>query len=217
MRVLLLTILILMTKIQLFAQATENKTIKNDEYEETFSVLKEDQSIRHGHSKKVYLGHSARIEEGQYDHNKKIGIWEYYNDNGEIEQKFDFDRDSLIFFNPFNAVSSSWILRGDSIFENTTGKKPILLGGDGKYASYLRYLKYPAEARENRREGVVFVSARVTSDGKLVDEKVEKKLGMGLDEEALKIIQMLPDEWIPLKVNGTPVDSKVLFRLRFRL
>jgi len=51
----------------------------------------------------------------------------------------------------------------------------------------------------------------------MVDERVEVGLGFGLDEEALRVVQLLPDEWIPLRINGRAVNSRIFIEVRFRL
>lgn len=51
----------------------------------------------------------------------------------------------------------------------------------------------------------------------MIDEKVEGEAAYGLGEEALRVIQLLPDEWIPLNVNEKSVDTRIFIPIRFLL
>ncbi|HRJ31695.1 MAG TPA: energy transducer TonB [Cyclobacteriaceae bacterium] len=78
-------------------------------------------------------------------------------------------------------------------------------------------LRYPADARRFGTQGKVLISVIITKDGRITDETVEKGLGHGLDEEALRVIQQIPDEWIPGTVNGETTDIKMIIPVTFRL
>ncbi|HLT08064.1 MAG TPA: energy transducer TonB [Cyclobacteriaceae bacterium] len=99
--------------------------------------------------------------------------------------------------------------------ENNTGRLPVLLGGMSKYTYFLASnLRYPAKARENEIEGTVIT---ITTDGYIIDEKVEGEAGFGLGDEALRVVQLLPDDWIPLAVDGKPVATRMFIPIRFIL
>jgi len=55
------------------------------------------------------------------------------------------------------------------------------------------FLTYPAEAKRNNIKGQVIVELSVNTDGSTADYKVAKGLGFGCDEEALKVVKLLPD------------------------
>ena len=64
----------------LFGQETKKKTIENEDprTKEVFYVLKDNPDIKHGEYKKVFSGAVDLKEQGQYENNVKVGIWEYY-------------------------------------------------------------------------------------------------------------------------------------------
>ena len=84
MRAIVLVLLAVMN--QGFAQEVKKKRSGN----ETFEVLKSDQSVRHG----AYIKKDQRgiVEKGQYDMNQKSGVWEFYGLQGDLEQKYDYCR-----------------------------------------------------------------------------------------------------------------------------
>ena len=85
---------------------------------------------------------------------------------------------------------------------------PELPGGGGQMAIVVaiqRAVRYPSLALRNGVEGKVFVSFTVNPKGDVVDAKIVKGLGSGLDEETLRAINTLP-RFIPGKQNGREVS-----------
>lgn len=183
---------------------------------EVFYVLKYKPSIKHGSYQKQVQGPAAYKEKGQYDHNVRTGIWEYSDVKGKVIQRIDFSKDSVLLSDGFPNPADVKILDGAEARANNTGKTPLLLGGRSKLAYYMLGFRYPAAARQAGIKGTVVVSATITREGKIVNEKIVSGLGHGLDEEALRVAQLLPDDWLPLKVNGVAVDSRILIPMNLK-
>lgn len=80
-------------------------------------------------------------------------------------------------------------------------------------------LQYPTEAKANNLQGTVYVKFVVLSNGNLHDVKVVRGVfpeDMGLNEEALRIIQSMP-KWTPGKQRGVAVNVAYTLPVRFRL
>lgn len=77
-------------------------------------------------------------------------------------------------------------------------------------------MKYPAEAVKNNVQGKVFLSFVVEMDGSLTNIKVERRLGSGTDEEAVRVLEESP-KWIPGMQNGRPVRVKYNIPISFAL
>lgn len=90
---------------------------------------------------------------------------------------------------------------------------------DGQ-AALLRYLAenidYPQIAKENGVVGFVVVQMIVEKDGSLSNLKVVKGIGAGCDEEALRIIRLMP-KWKPGFQNGQAVRVQFNLPIRFKL
>ncbi|WP_231590780.1 energy transducer TonB [Hymenobacter terrenus] len=96
---------------------------------------------------------------------------------------------------------------------------PELPGGGGQaaiVAAIQRAVKYPALALRNGVEGRVYVSFTVNAKGEVVDAKVLKGLGSGLDEETLRAIGTLP-KFIPGKQNGREVSVSFSVPITFKI
>lgn len=122
---------------------------------------------------------------------------------------------------PLNTVtqveptSPSWQMK---ILSETPDEEPVLIGGS-EFLNYhfMTLMRYPAEARRYGVDGTVWISATITKDGKMIDEKVEEGPDRGLREEALRVMQLIPDEWFPGNANGKPVDVRVSLPVKFKL
>ena len=77
-------------------------------------------------------------------------------------------------------------------------------------------LVYPYEARENGVSGKVWVNFIVDEKGSIVEAKVIKKVGFGCDEEALRVIKLMP-KWKPGLVEGKPVKVSFNQPINFRM
>lgn len=78
-------------------------------------------------------------------------------------------------------------------------------------------LKYPKSAVENGISGNVIVMFTVTRNGDVIDCNVKRRLGGGLDEEAIRVVQLTSGKWKPGTSDGLPVDVKYELRIGFKL
>jgi hypothetical protein len=62
----------------------------------------------------------------------------------------------------------------------------------------------PAEASKNKIDGKVLTSFSIEKDGTLSDFKIEKELGFGLGDEAIRVLKLSP-KWIPASKDGEAV------------
>ncbi|MDQ2656234.1 MAG: energy transducer TonB [Bacteroidota bacterium] len=203
-----------------FCQKTKKVVVENEvpEFKEVFYVLVDSPAVRHGDYKRTFGGRHKVEEKGQYDHGKKTGVWSFDGFDGTVEQKIDFSNQQILSTKPFKMLTSSFAMKAGRWVENTSETLPLFLGGVGRATSiFLMHLRYPATARRLGVQGSVFVSGIVTKDGRLVDEQIEQGLGYGLDEESVRIIRMLPDEWLPVGWGSEPQESKVVLEIKYRL
>ncbi|QNK62599.1 TonB family protein [Pedobacter sp. PAMC26386] len=95
--------------------------------------------------------------------------------------------------------------------------QPGFPGGMDHFYAYLhKAVRYPAEAVKNNIQGKVFLSFIVEKTGELKDIKVERKLGWGTDEEAVRLLSSSP-KWTPGTQDGVPVRVKYNIPISFTL
>ncbi|UFH54291.1 energy transducer TonB [Spirosoma sp. KNUC1025] len=112
--------------------------------------------------------------------------------------------------------------QGDSVANNrpiftVVEQHPEFPGGIRKLGRYLEEnLQYPEAARNAKLEGRVFVNFIVNDDGRITHVKALNKLGLGTDEEAIRLVASMPN-WIPGKQNGRPVNVFYNLPINFKL
>ncbi|MFZ4462846.1 MAG: TonB family protein [Bacteroidales bacterium] len=77
-------------------------------------------------------------------------------------------------------------------------------------------VKYPSMAREMGISGNVFLSFVVNRSGEIKNVKVLRGIGGGCDEEAIRVVQSMPN-WIPGKQNGKAVPVQFNLPIKFVL
>ena len=91
------------------------------------------------------------------------------------------------------------------------------VGGNEAFFAWIeKNQKYPLLARQRKIEGKVIVEFVVQTDGRLTDARLVKRLGSGLDEEALRLIKTAP-LWEPASFNGKPIKQKMVLPVLFQL
>jgi hypothetical protein len=75
-------------------------------------------------------------------------------------------------------------------------------------------LKMPAEAKAKKISGIVYVDCMIKADGTIIKPHVRTGLGYGCDEEALRLVKLMP-AWEPGQVNGKPADMEYMIMIPF--
>lgn len=92
---------------------------------------------------------------------------------------------------------------------------PAFPGGLDQFYRYLSSeINYPKAALENSVSGKVVVSFVVFENGKVADIKLERGIGFGCDDEALRVISNMP-AWVPGSQNGKKVAVKMRIPIKF--
>ncbi len=113
--------------------------------------------------------------------------------------------------------SKDKIVKGKDGVYNKVETMPEFPGGQTALDNYVEnHLDYPQQALDDNIAGTVRISFVVDEHGKVVNPKIigDKKLGDGLDEEALRVVNQMP-EWKPGKVKGKNVKTRVQLPIRF--
>lgn len=91
------------------------------------------------------------------------------------------------------------------------------VGGNDVFFDWIqKNQQYPRLARQRKIQGRVMVEFMVQSDGSLTDARVLRKMGSGLDEEALRLIRTAP-KWQPATFKGRPLKQKMVLPVIFQL
>jgi periplasmic protein TonB len=81
-------------------------------------------------------------------------------------------------------------------------------GGTGSFGKFLmKNFKYPEAAQRANVSGKVYMEFIVETDSTLSNYNIIKSVGMGLDEEAIRVLKLSP-KWIPARHKGKNVRSR---------
>lgn len=91
---------------------------------------------------------------------------------------------------------------------NEVEEIPVYVGGYKEMSNFIiKNLNYPKSLEKTSVSGKVFIGFSVESDGKLIDFTVIKGVHPDLDNEALRVVKLMP-KWNPGKVKGKAVKIK---------
>ncbi|MEI6885282.1 MAG: energy transducer TonB [Bacteroidota bacterium] len=96
-------------------------------------------------------------------------------------------------------------------------KEPAYPGGyEALFKFILANVKYPSEAMKKNLQGKVLVSFNIATDGSVANVAVKQGLGSGCDEEAVRVINLMP-KWKPGEKDGNPVQCGMILPIQFKL
>ena len=106
---------------------------------------------------------------------------------------------------------------GSEVFGCIQETRPSFRGGEQKMIEFIQNnVVYPQEAKDAGVEGKVFVEFYIEKDGTVCDAKVLRGIGYGCDEEALRVIGLMP-KWFPGKSRGHAVRVRYTLPINFEL
>lgn len=113
-------------------------------------------------------------------------------------------------------TTATTVHSADSVYTYTS-TLPQYIGGEKARNQFLsENLKYPEVAANARIEGTSFLSFVVDEDGNLTDIKVIRGIGAGCDEEAIRVLKLMP-KWQPATHNGKSVRVMFNMPINFKL
>ena len=92
---------------------------------------------------------------------------------------------------------------------------PAFPGGQEALFQFLKSnLKYPDEAKKENIQGTVYVTFVIDPEGKVTKGKVLRGVHELLDEEALRVVNLMP-LWSPGSRRGVPVSVQYNLPVKF--
>ena len=209
--------LIILLPTVLYAQGT--KKINDRANNETFYVLKSDKITKNGEYTKLGINNKLLVK-GYYKLGIKDSIWECFDNKGIPTLSYNFTGNKLIFYKPSKDLIAKkfTILNPKDSLDITLTRPPILLGGDNLILSeFARKIHFKYEAIGSGKSGYVCILFTVDKQGKTSNYRFEKPIGFGIDEEAVRVLKLLSDYWLPGLSNDEPVDVELVYQVFFTL
>jgi len=168
--------------------------------------------IKEGTGKWFEISKTGRLlTEGAYKDGVKEGKWLDYNEEtGQVEHEEIFRAGELVQGTYVNEQGVQSTYDADSY--EIMPEYPGGLAGLSKFLS--RNMRYPQRARNRGVQGTVFVGFVVDATGQVKDMKVLKGIGYGCDEEALRVVSIMPP-WQAGRQRGKAVSVHYSLPIRF--
>lgn len=163
-----------------------------------------------------YTVRKEPVATGNYSNDQRVGYWTFYSRSGRMVQRYDYDADSLIYFDVEEERKSG---PAPAVFPDTSSERMALFIG-GYYYMYAilnNYMKYPEEAWLNKQSAKLLINFIVDTTGHVTDVKSLNPAGHGFDEEGVRLIRLLDRMWIPAWQGGRKVKMNYRLPLTFRL
>jgi protein TonB len=77
-------------------------------------------------------------------------------------------------------------------------------------------IRYPQKARADKIEGRVIISFTVKTDGSVADVETMKGIGGGCDEEAIRVVKLMP-KWKSGEDQGKRINVAMVLPVKFSL
>ena len=184
---------------------------------ERYKTLKPDENTRVG-PYKAYYKRRTLIAEGRYDKGVKVGMWTFYDDEGKLSEKYDFDKTEYIYEAPLDTDTDIHFAFDAEIKASDRVTRPLKIGG--MYYGLIPYInvfRLPFET-----EGInmdyfdAIVELLISPGGRLADHKVR------LLSKAYKYDQTFnfdvglfgeeDKQFTPASVNRQPVLARIFIR-----
>lgn len=143
---------------------------------------------------------------------KLSGLNYFYYNNGKLASIVDFRSDTSLFVECYDATTGK--------VKKCVEKVEIYPEFPGNSDALMQYMKtnirYPKDARKKSIEGKVITQFCIDENGKVKDVKIIKSVYPSLDEEALRVINEMPD-WKPGIQYGRKVKVYYLLPITFKM
>jgi protein TonB len=140
----------------------------------------------------------SKWERGKIQDNKRVGVWEYYDDHAgqELGVRFDYDSSRVSYIKPDTA---RYYVLADSAWQvKRLTRAPRLIVTKAAIADIMKgKLRYPAADLRARREGTVVLSYVVNEQGIAGLPTVTTAPSQTLAQEVLRAADQLPLYYIP--------------------
>ena len=80
-------------------------------------------------------------------------------------------------------------------------------GNDSMMVFIWNHINYPEEAKKAEIDGIVQISFDVNFDGTLKNFIALSNLGYGLEDELIRVVQIMP-LWIPATINNVKIKQQ---------
>lgn len=205
MRKLLILCLIILS-FTAKSQEVKKREHKERLWTENYEVLKSDSKIKNG-SYKLHdnVGGNLRVK-GQFNNNKPVGVWEYYDFSGDLNHIYDFDNKRVLLLQEYKNLVFNIVYHEQQLYTNLDSI-PLIIGGFSNLDLRLSNIALKeVVAPSFPKEGKAVYTFVVSKNGGAKDFKLDQSSGNSFDNKVLEELERTSNEWLPAEYKGEKVD-----------
>jgi len=182
---------------------------------EKYNVLKSNRKIKQGLYQQITRKNTA-IVSGAYDQNKRVGIWHFYDKDGNVNELYNYTTKKLLYEAPVDSAHDYIEYVFDrKIARTDTATKPIRIGGT--WFGYLPYIKLFKIDPGNLYASApirAFLQMLVSPGGRLSECKliIQLQNNNAIVDTYVLNNELLDEEdkdFVPATINHQPVVSTI--------
>jgi len=206
------------------AQGKGSKKIMNTDsigYNEEYYVMKKNPGVKHGQYQKQKKKSGIAFEKGLYKNGKRDGKWTIkLEGNSRVYSTGNYVAEKKV-------GQWTYYYKGlvDQIYDHTTHKiitskrekgKLDYVGGLTLIRTFIEEnLIYNESAKKRGIKGKVYVSFDVNKKGEVHNVVITKGVHDLLDIEALRVIRLIPSNWVLPMKGGFPTKGSFVWEINF--
>ena len=189
----------------------------SDSVIEKFYVLKSNPEIRSGRYQAIFR-HETSVAVGYYNNGKKIGIWQFFNRQGKLIEKYDYNSKAFTFEAPLQPSDDLSFLFDDSLRTGDKLTRPLKIGGNYYgMIPYLNLFQLPFDTfNTNTDSFLAFIELLVSPLGRLADYKVYVRSDLYQYSHDFNFdVHLFSEEdrtFTPATLNGKPILSRIVIK-----
>ena len=209
------------------------------DFTEIYYVLKSDETTKQGNyriemnKRTIVLGHynmgkkdsiwsvydpkGVLRSRGWFESDKRKRIWEFFNNEGKLEQKIDFSKNEVLYYQSPIANNVFRVISGSDTLFTLLDRPPLFVGGTSRLNEYIAdEITMPLHKLTDKTDGMVYVGFLIDSLGNTSNYHVLNGISAVCNQEALRVMQITPNEWIPGIYQGKKVTVEYIVPILFR-
>lgn len=155
-------------------------------------------------------------EKGTFINNKKKGIWEYYDNPGELALKINYDNGELLFL---KKDTIPYVVKQNGHWVNAVpDKQPRYVGSmEGFYDILRSKIKYPMFWESPEKTGTAYIEFEISAKGKLNNIEIKNKVYPPLTQNLENAIKEIPDTWFAAILNNQKYSTRFSLPVIFQM
>lgn len=167
-------------------------------------------------SKENYQMVSSDYEKGQMVDGSRVGIWQYFDQPGELALKVDYSTGKLLYI---RKDSSAYVIKKNDHYElSQVDIAPRFIGSMNTfYSSHMKEVQYPLDAVKQSMVGTMHILLEIDTAGLIDKYEIINDLGYGCAEAIMVALEKLPNVWVPASIGGKRYRARFAIPVTFTI